>query len=144
MTGYVIPAMLATPAELTEWMGGDQSASAATLRSCTTMVFDRTRGAAYDVATDTGLATDTNTLAALRDATLIQAAAWITLGISPFTGGIDMGGVKKSKKIGTASFDIAGAEATAAAKAYAATNLVPEAEARLRQQNLIIGWPASS
>jgi hypothetical protein len=144
MAGFVVPATLATPADLAAWTGvAAPTTAVATLRSCTTLVLDATKLARYDTDAATGVATGPLILAAMRDATCIQAAAWIALGINPLTGGIDVGGVKKSKKIGTASFEIAGAEQTAAAKAHAVHNLVPEAEAKLRQQNLISRWPAS-
>jgi hypothetical protein len=144
MAGFIVPTTLATPSDLAAWTTTAAPANALpVLRSCTTMVLAATKLAVYDTDAVTGLATDAHVLAAMRDATCIQAAAWGALGIDPLTGGIDAGGVKKSKKIGSASFEIAGAETTAAGKAYAAHNLVPEAEAKLRQQNLISKMPGS-
>lgn len=138
------PSTLATTGELATWMStSTPSTAGATLRSCTTLVFDAVKGVAYDVDEDTMLATDAEVGAALKEATLIQAAAWITLGIDPFSGGIDTGGVKKSKKIGSGSFEMAGADNAAAAKAYAAGHLVPEAEGRLRRANLLSYFPGS-
>ncbi|MCU1408467.1 MAG: hypothetical protein JWM23_547 [Microbacteriaceae bacterium] len=135
---FVVPVTLASPTDLATWTGGTAPANAvALLRSCTTLVLDATEGAYYPVDEVTGLATDTQTLNAMRDATCIQAAAWAELKINPLTGGIDVGGVKKSKKIGSASFDMAGAEQTAAARAYAVTHLVPEALMKLQQNNLL-------
>ena len=141
---FVIPTMLASTADLATWTGvAAPATAAATLRSCTTLVLDATEAAYYDVDKATGLAADAQILAAMRDATCIQAAAWIALGINPLTGGIDSGGVKKSKKIGSASFEIAGAENTAASKAYAVNHLVPEAYRKLQQNNLIGDGPYS-
>lgn len=141
---YVVPTMLASIEQLTAWTGTASPANAtAVLRSCTTMVLAVTRGAYYDVDVATGLATDADTKKAMQDATCIQAAAWIALGINPLTGGIDVGGVKKAKRIGSASFELAGAEQTAASKAYAVQHLVPEAMAKLQQQNLIGDGPYS-
>jgi hypothetical protein len=139
---FVIPTMLATPGDLATWtQTAAPATAAATIRSCTTMVLDATEGAYYDVDKTTGLATDAQILKAMMEATCIQSAAWIALGINPLTGGIDLGGVKKSKKIGSASFEIAGAEATAAAKAFAVTHLVPEAMMKLQQNNLLGDGP---
>ncbi|QDZ15783.1 hypothetical protein [Humibacter ginsenosidimutans] len=138
MTSYVVPDMLATSDDLAEWTKQAAPANAdLVLRDCTTLVLDATRTACYETDPATGLAIDPNIAQALNDATCIQAAAWGKLGIDPLAGGIDTGGVKASKSIGSASFAIAGAAQTAAAKAFATDNLVPAAVRRLRQQNLI-------
>ena len=145
MTSYVVPTALATVDDLAGWTATTVPANAtALLRSATSLVLDATKLADYCTDPDTGLATDPNIAAAMNQATCIQAAAWDALGINPLTGGIDTGGVKASKRIGTASFEIAGAAQTAAALAYAAQNLVPEAVRRLRQEGLISMFPRHS
>lgn len=146
MTGwfgsFTIPTMLASPADLQDWTDEDPPANAVPiLRACTAIVLDAVQGSYYDVDPETGYATDLILAKTMTEATCIQAAAWIELGINPLAGGIDLGGVKSSKKIGTASFTIAGAESTAAAKAYAAKYLVDDAVTKLRQQNLIGNGP---
>lgn len=138
MTSYVVPDTLATSTDLQQFTGQTPPANAdMILASCSGLVLDATRTACYDTDPTTGLPIDPIIGNTLRDATCIQAAAWIKLGIDPLAGGIDMGGVKTSKSIGGASFAIAGAAQTAAAKAYAAANLVPAAVRKLRQQNLL-------
>ncbi len=74
---------------------------------------------------------------ALTDATCIQAAAWVTLGIKPFAGGVVQGGIKTSAKVGSASFEYAGAAQAAATRADAAVTLVPAALRRLQNRGLI-------
>lgn len=135
---YIIPAMLADAADLQRWTQAPVPDNADTyLRSCSSMVSDATRLAVYRTDPTTGLPTDPTILDAFRDATCIQAAAWITLGIDPLTGGFDTTGVKSSKKIGSAAITVAGADQAAAARAYAAANLVPEAIRVLRVHGLI-------
>jgi hypothetical protein len=143
MSGYVVPTALATPDDLTEWTGTAPANATALLRSATSLVLDATKLAVYCTDDDTGLPTDVNVLAAMRDATCIQAAAWVALKIDPLAGGIDIVGVKTAKHIGSAGFTVAGAEQAAAQKAAAASSLVPEAVRRLRQQGLISTFPRS-
>ncbi len=143
MADYVVPDNLATPADLAAWTGTAVPSNAVPLmRSCSAMVLAATKLAIYATDTSTGLPSDLTILKCMNDATCIQAAAWIALGIDPLAGGVDLGGVKKSKKIGSASFEIAGAEQTAAARANAVKELVPDAIKKLRQQNLISYWPS--
>lgn len=138
MADYVVPTTLATSADLAAWTGQAAPANAdALLRACTRLVLEQTRTASYDSDPTTGLPTDPNITAALKDATCIQAAGWIVLNIDPLAGGINTGGVKKSTKLLSGSIELAGAEQTAAAKVYAVANLVPDAVRRLRQQNLL-------
>lgn len=113
----------ATLTDLTGWLEGSgltipdsvenllRSASFLIARSCN-----------RDIYTDTP--TDTDAVP-LRDATLAQVAAWITLGITPAAAGLDAAPVK-NRKIGTADlgYDTTG---QAAARAEAATTLAPEA-----------------
>lgn len=135
---FVVPATLASPDDLATWTGGTAPANAAALlRSCSALVLDATEGAYYDVDDATGLATDTQILEAMRDATCIQAAAWDALKIDPATGGVLVSNVKQSKKIGSASITYADTAAAAAARAHAYKNLVPDAVRKLQQNNLL-------
>ena len=139
---FVTPDFLASETELGNWIGGEAPANAKVLvRSATTLVLDASAGAFYDVDTTTGLATDPIIAKALGEATLIQAAAWAAIKYNPLTGGVNTGGVKRSKKIGSASFEMAGTEQAAESQAAAAKHLVPEACNKLRQHNLLMNAP---
>lgn len=138
---FVVPSALANPADLAAWTGTAAPANAtAILRSCTTLVLKASGGSIYDVDPATGLATDPVVKNALRDATCIQAAAWVALNIDPATGGVaQTSKTARSKKIGSASIDYSEAEvkAVTAARAAAYRSLVPEAESFLQQRNLL-------
>jgi hypothetical protein len=113
------------------------------------MVLDATQGAFYGVDPATGLAlptTDPDTgittnIAgdALTKATCIQAAAWITLNIDPYAGGLISGSsrVKTSSKLGSASIQYADGADLAAARARASQWLVPDALRALQAGNLL-------
>lgn len=93
-------------------------------------------------ATDSdGRATDPRLLAALRDATCAQAAAWAALGIDPTKGPASDPGpaVVAAKSIGSASitYDRSGAQIAAQARAQAATTLAPEAWSILAAAGLL-------
>jgi hypothetical protein len=139
----VIPDMLASTEEFTAFLTrrGEQVPSKATalLLGATPLVLDATMGARYGTDPATGLATDVVVQTALADATCIQALAWSKLGVDPNVGGVMNQSGVSGKKIGSASFEYVGASAVAAARADAATTLVPQAVARLRQANLIDG-----
>lgn len=139
--GTVVPDMLATPEQFTEFCntrGASVPANAGTLlRGCTTLVLDASSGAWYDTDDTTGLPTSTLIAAALADATCIQALAWSKLGIDPDTGGVVTAGIKTAKGIGSARVSYADVAEAAAARAAAVSGLVPSAVARLRQLNLI-------
>lgn len=145
MSGYwgtppVIPVTLASPSDFATWTGTTAPANiTAILRSCTSLVLDATETAYYTVDSTTGLATDPIILAAMRDATCIQAAAWVALAIDPLLGGTATATVKTSKKIGSAAFTISDADAAAAnaARTAAMTELVPDAFRKLQQLNLL-------
>lgn len=138
MAGFVVPSTLATPEDLADWTGTTAPANAAQLlRSATTLVLDATEGAHYPVDEATGLSTDTQVLEAMRDATCIQAAAWAAINYNPLTGGVATSTVKRSKKIGSGSIELAGADAAARAQAAAARSLVPDAIRKLQQNNLL-------
>lgn len=147
MTGYfgsfVTPVTLATPVDYHAWTftagGTDPINLLWILRSCSQMVLGQTEGAYYGTDPATGLATDATQLATMRDATCIQAAAWVKLGIDPSSGGVLTPKQRLSARIGNGGYvneqnELAQA---AAAKAAAYNSLVPEAYAKLQMQNLI-------
>lgn len=141
---FVIPAALATSTDYTTWTGAAAPTNITSiLRACTSLVLDATMTAFYDVDTTTGLATDTQTLTAMRNATCIQAAAWVKLGIDPDLGGVVTPTIASSKKIGTASIvrDTADVAAASAARTAALTGLVPDAMRMLQQNNLLAYGP---
>jgi hypothetical protein len=143
MPDWVVPDALADSDDLAAWIGAAAPANAdALLRKATSMVLKATKLAIYATDTTTGLASDPVILQCMNDATCIQAAALNALNIDPLAGGIQQGGFKSTKKIGTATISIAGAEQTAAAIASAATQLVPDALEKLRSQNLLSTWPS--
>lgn len=143
MPDWVVPAALASPDNLAAWTGGAAPANAVPLlRKASAMVLAATKLAIYATDRTTGLASDPTILQCMNDATCIQAAALSALKIDPLAGGVQQGGVKSSKKLLSATFTMAGAEQTAAALAAAATDLVPDAVDKLRQQNLISYWPS--
>lgn len=115
------------------------------LRACTRLVLDATLIAEYCADAD-GNATDTGVVEALREATCIQAAAWVALKIDPDTGGVLTQSVKASKKIGTGAvtYDTADTTAAAAARRAAYTGLVPGALQTLRLAGLLTAFPSHS
>lgn len=135
---FVVPDTLAAPADLAAWTGATEPTNAVPLlRSATAMVLAATKGAYYAVDPLTGLATDPAVAKVLTDATCIQAAAWAALKIDPLTGGVAVSTVVSQKAIGSARLTYADADAAAAAKTKAVTELVPEAVAKLSQNNLL-------
>lgn len=139
---FVVPSTLATPPDFTTWMQiTDAPANILhVLRGCTTLVLEATQGVIYDVDPLTGLATDTAVREALRDATCIQASAWVALNIDPATGGVMQSSkAVKSKKLLSGAVEYSDAEVQKATKARAAayTALVPEAVRFLQQRNLL-------
>lgn len=144
---FVVPATLATTSDYETWTGAaGPSNIAQILRSCTSLVLDASQGAIYDVDPLTGLATDTAVKDALRDATCIQAQAWVTLKINPATGGVAQSSkTATAKKLGSATIDYGSAEpqAVSEARVHAYTHLVPEAARFLQQRNLLGGEPAA-
>lgn len=140
----VVPTMLASAADYTASPFTDGEAPAninALLAATTILVIDATSSAYYGVDPTTGLATDPLILAAMKDANIIQAAAWDSLGIDPLTGGAVTTGVKTAKGIGTGRISYGDTAQAAAARALAAVELVPTALRRLQQQNLIQSEP---
>lgn len=138
---FVVPTMLATSDEYATWAGTVAPAGIDNIiRSCTTLVLAATKTAVYATDPETGLATDDIVKNALRDATCIQAAAWVALNIDPATGGVmQTGKIVRRKKIGTAEVEYTEVEAKAvtAARAAAYSSLVPEAHTYLRNRGLI-------
>jgi hypothetical protein len=135
---FVVPDSLAAPTDLAVWMGTTAPANAVPLlRSATTLVLAATKGAYYAVDPLTGLATDPVVANVLNQATCIQAAAWAALGVDPLTGGVAVSTVVSAKSIGSARLTYADAAQAAAAKTAAVTELVPEAVAKLSQNNLL-------
>lgn len=143
MSDWVVPDMLANSSDLASWTGSAAPANAtALLRKASSMVLSATKLAIYATDATTGLPSDPVILQCMNDATCIQAAALAALKIDPLAGGIQQGGVRATKKIGTAVISVAGSEQTAAALASATTSLVPDALDKLRQQNLLSTWPS--
>lgn len=139
---FVIPTALASEEDYETWTSATAPANiGAILRSCTGLVLDATEGAFYDVDPLTGLATDTTVKDAMRDATCIQAAAWVALGIDPATGGVLTSTVKRSKKIATAQIEYADTAEAVAARKAAYEGLVPDAARLLQQRNLLGNTP---
>lgn len=135
---FVVPTMLAQPADLAAWTGSAAPANAVPLlRSATSLVIAASSSSYYAVDTTTGLATDPVVAKALNDATCIQAAAWAALGIDPLTGGVVVASVASEKSIGSAHIKLADAAQAAQARAKALTTLVPEAVRKLQENNLM-------
>lgn len=155
MSGYyygdfTIPASFVTAADVAEWMGMADANGLPltaqlpatilpTIRSCTRMVLLATMGSFYDADPATGLPTDSQALQAMKDATCIQAAAWVALDINPFLAGMAENVVETSTKLASAavSYSVQGAAAAAADRAWAAKHLVPEATSVLVQNDLL-------
>lgn len=143
MFDWVVPDTFASTADFVAWTGAPAPANVTPLlRECTLMVLAATKLSVYATDTSTGLPTDPNILNCMRDATCIQAAAWMQLGIDPLAGGVHVAAVKSSKRIGSASIQYADAAQAAAARAAATIYLVPAAVKKLRTQNLISYWPS--
>lgn len=142
---FVVPTTLASSTDYTNWtQGAAPSNITAVLRGCSGIVLEATVTAIYDADPTTGLATDPVILAALRDATCIQAQAWVTLNIDPATGGVMQSGKGvKLKKLATAFIEYSDAELAAQAEARAAAykGLVPAAARYLQQRNLLSPTP---
>src|SRR5450830_1013740 len=129
---FVIPDALAAPADLAAWTSTTAPTNAAALlREATSMVLSATKGAYYAVDPATGLATDPVVLKAL------QAAAWAALGIDPNLGGVITATVASQKSIGSAHITLADAAQAATAKERALNGLVPAAQRKLAQNNLL-------
>lgn len=140
MTDPVWPDMLATSSDYQAAYGAHPSNIEEVLASCTGLVLDATVTAVYDVDS-TGLATNATIAKALRMATLVQARAWVTLGIDPATGGVLQSGTKRSKRLASAAIEYADAGAAADARAAAYRGLVPEAVRALQRANLLARGP---
>ncbi len=127
----------ATVAELVAWTGEAAPANAAQLLRSASLLIDReTVTAVYAVNRDTGRATDTAVLDALRDATSAQAATWAALGVDPVKGAADTSGAKVRTSLGSGTIEYDPATVTAA-RAQAATELAPEAAQILAAAGLL-------
>lgn len=137
MSSPVWPDMLATQVDydLTPGVPTAPANIDAILKACSEMVLDYTMTAWYDVDS-LGNATDPTIAAALKAATVAQAAAWVTLGIDPAAGGVVQAGAKQSKRLATASIVYADALMAAQARANAYETLVPAAVRILVRANL--------
>jgi hypothetical protein len=140
MTDPVWPDLLATSSDYQAAYGTAPSNVDEVLSSCTSLVLDATIAAVYDVDS-TGLATNATIAKALRTATLIQARAWVKLGIDPATGGVLQAGTKRSKRLASAAIEYADAGAAADQRAAAYAGLVPEAVRALQRANLLARGP---
>ena len=139
---FVIPPTLAAPTDLATWTGAPAPTNAMVLlRSASALVLEATEGTYYANDPLTGLATNAIQKQAMNDATCIQAAAWAVIGYNPLAGGTVTALVKRAKKIGSASFDVAGADLAAQSQAAANRMLVPEAMRKLQQNNLLSWGP---
>lgn len=109
------------------------------LAQASRQVTDATSCDTYDTDAN-GLPTDTGLLAAMRDATLTQAAAWATLGIDPTIGGLAAKAPVSSKSLdgGSVSYDNSlNASVTAfRARQQLAAGLCDDAARILRQAGL--------
>lgn len=139
---FVIPAALCTSQDVAGYTGTAAPANiTALIRSATRMILRETRQAYYVVDPATGLAVDTYIGQALHDATVVQVAAWIALGVNPLLGGVITTGTAQSKRFGAGSVNYADAKIAADAKQRAIDHLVPEAERILEMANLLIPNP---
>ena len=132
----------ATASDLTAWTGTTAPANAtALLRSASLLVDEATVTAVY-ATDDTGKATDTTVLGALRDATCAQAAAWAALGVDPVAGPAQQGATPVSSKTlgsGSVSYDTSAAASVTVqtARARAVTELADDARRILAAAGLL-------
>lgn len=101
-----------------------------------------TRMTVYATDELTGLATDAQIREALRDATCIQAAAWVALGIDPATGGAlqSTKAVKRKKLLtGEIEYPEAGDQGSDGRTRCRVQRPVPEARDFLRNRGLAGG-----
>ena len=139
---FVTPAALCTVGDVAAYTDTTAPVNAAALiRSATRLILRETRQAYYTVDPATGLATDTQILGALRDATIIQVVVWAQIGYDPLTGGVLTPSVESSTKMLSSTIVFADAALSAQARADAMKRLVPEAEELLELQNLLIPNP---
>jgi hypothetical protein len=135
---FVLPSQYAFAADWPSAWGDAPANADLLLQSATSLVLEATNQAYYAVDTNTGLPIDTQILNALKQATLIQAAAWNAMGYNPLSGGVPTTRVVQSSKAGGTSDMFADAAAAAQAATDAVRNLVPDAVRVLRLNNLLI------
>jgi len=141
-----VAATYATVADLTAdpWSVDPMPSNASRLlASASRLVRRATVTAVYD--TDAlGVATDSTVAGALRDATCAQVVAWITAGVDPAGGGVQLGErlvAAKSLASGSVTYDNGAAASVTAmdARAASATRLCPDAVLILAEAGLVGG-----
>jgi hypothetical protein len=129
----------ATSADLTNWTNNDPPTNAAQLLRTASLNVREATAAAYYNVDGTGMPSDANILQAFKDATCAQASALSAAGIDPLSGGVLTSSVAKSKQVGSARIDYAGADSAAASRQLLATGLCVEAGRILQQAGLVSG-----
>lgn len=135
---FNVPTLLARSTDYTTYAGATPANVDTLLKAATRLVLDATNQAYYTVDPNTGEAIDTQISNALRDATVIQAAAWSAMGYDPLTGGVVQATVVQSSKAGGTSDTFADASQAAASRVAATNTLVPDAMRVLRYNNLLM------
>ena len=136
--------LYATPGDLTVWMTPTPTPTNATvlLRTASYAVREATQTAYYPADPVTGLPTEPVTLAAFRDATCAQAAAYAAFGIDPLTGGGLLGGVVETgAQIGTARLTYGDATTALQSRIALVNGLCLEAHRILRQAGITLQVP---
>lgn len=130
----------ATTTDLDAWMAPDVAPTNAEklLRSASHLVRRATRTWLYDVDA-AGKPTDTEILAAFRDATTAQAAAWASLGIDPGPGTAAVASASTSSSIGSATVQRDTRDGQDQDRVDTVTALVPEAQAELDSVAHLVG-----
>lgn len=132
----------ATRDELAEFVAAedlpDSDDAVRLIAAASRMVSAATRGDRYD--TDpTGRPTDAFTIAALRDATCLQAAYWAANGIDPTKGAAGIAPSLKSSSVDGASITYESAGVTVTEAAESMTHLIPAAFDALRDEGMATG-----
>lgn len=122
---------------LTEWLGAPAPDNASQLlRAASSLVTDATTTSLYPVDDD-GVATDSDVLQALSDATCAHAAQMSRAGIDPLAGEAGLPAEIASKALGPANFSYATAAQVASAKASLLTDLCSQARLILSEAGLL-------
>jgi hypothetical protein len=135
--------LFATTTDLTAWPGFANPASIdldALVRAASLIVGQATVSAVYDVDDD-GVATGTDEIDALRDATCAQAAALAANSVNPTAGVAGASGAVQASSIGSASVQYAVAADAGAQRQALLTQLTGEAAMILRGAGLTGGQP---
>lgn len=134
----------ATPADLTTgdlpWLPSAPANAGSLLRSASLLVYSATVAAFYNVD-DTGLPTDATVLQAFKDATCVQVATWVGLGMDPLNVGLDAKAPTRQKTLDGASIaydtSVATSQAALAIRQDAASTLCQQAQDILRQVRVL-------